>query len=328
VSFGGGASSDPNAGDTIASWVFDFGDGTPPVTRVTPDVSHVYAATGTFTASLTVTDNHGLASTNAAQLTITVTPNLPPTARLTASVTSGTAPLTVGFDASASSDPDSGDTLTYTMTFGDGTSPTTNTTPAFRHTYEEPGGYTASLIVTDSSGQESDNTAAIIINVLPDSVAGAPAITDVDVTSCDGTSSLTLIVTGVNLAPASVIQVNGADRATTYVSSSRMRISIFASDLGLNRTVTLRVVNPDRRTSETTTATIVRPADVTLDGSVDAQDLVIVANYLVGNVTPGTAPFAAPLSLADVNHDTAVDVVDIVVLANHLVGNISCLSTD
>ena len=53
--------------------------------------------------------------------------NTPPTVLATATPTSGTAPLTVNFDGSGSSDPDAGDTITYSWdlngdgTFGDST---------------------------------------------------------------------------------------------------------------------------------------------------------------------------------------------------------------
>ena len=50
--------------------------------------------------------------------------NQAPTAAIAADVTSGPAPLSVIFDGNASSDPDAGDTLTYTWGFGDGTTAT------------------------------------------------------------------------------------------------------------------------------------------------------------------------------------------------------------
>jgi len=71
VSFDGGASSDPDSGDSVASYHWDFGDGSPPRNTSMPTVIHTYTATGTFVAKLTVTDTHG-ATSAAASITISV----------------------------------------------------------------------------------------------------------------------------------------------------------------------------------------------------------------------------------------------------------------
>jgi len=65
--------------------------------------------------------------------------------------------------------------------------------------------------------------------------------------------------------------------------------------------------------------------DLNQDGRADATDLVILSHYLVGNMTPGSAPFTAPLSKADLDRSGTVDAVDLVVLQNYLVGNVACL---
>ena len=72
VNFSGSGSYDPDSGDHIASYTFNFGDGTS-VTQTTATVSHTYNKAGTYGATLTVTDTHGAKSQNAAEVTITVT---------------------------------------------------------------------------------------------------------------------------------------------------------------------------------------------------------------------------------------------------------------
>ncbi len=62
VDFDGSGSSDPDAGDTLTSYLWDFGDGTPTQTTTTPTTSHTYSTNGTYTASLRVEDNHGALS--------------------------------------------------------------------------------------------------------------------------------------------------------------------------------------------------------------------------------------------------------------------------
>jgi uncharacterized repeat protein (TIGR01451 family) len=93
-------------------------------------------------------------------------PNTAPTAALKATPTTGTAPLTVMFDASASSDPDPGDSVaSYTFYFGDGTPPVTQHGPAVSHTYANVGTYHAALTVMDTHGKPSSNVASADIRV-------------------------------------------------------------------------------------------------------------------------------------------------------------------
>jgi hypothetical protein len=67
VSFNGGASSDPDG--TIAGYSWSFGDGSGG-SGVAP--SHIYATPGTYSISLTVTDNAGLTATTVQSLTVNV----------------------------------------------------------------------------------------------------------------------------------------------------------------------------------------------------------------------------------------------------------------
>jgi PKD repeat protein len=169
VSFSGAGSSDPDTAppaDTIASYTFDFGDGSAPVTQPGATISHTYNANGDYAARLTVTDSRGKVSSNVAQVEISVGGNTPPIADLRASPTTGTAPLTVHFDGTHSSDPDFSDTIVnYNFSFGDGTPDVSGGNPLVDHTYTGSGTFTARLVVTDSRGAESENTAQQIISV-------------------------------------------------------------------------------------------------------------------------------------------------------------------
>lgn len=55
---------------TLISYVFDFADGSAPVSQATPVAQHGYSTLGTFTASVTVTDNFAGTATATAVLTI------------------------------------------------------------------------------------------------------------------------------------------------------------------------------------------------------------------------------------------------------------------
>jgi glucose/arabinose dehydrogenase/PKD repeat protein len=81
--------------------------------------------------------------------------NRAPTALATATPRAGPLPLAVNFDATASSDPDPGDSLTYIWNFGDGSAQFTTTSALTSHTYTIKGTYTAELIVRDKAGATS-----------------------------------------------------------------------------------------------------------------------------------------------------------------------------
>jgi hypothetical protein len=76
VAFDGSGSSDSDPGDSVASYTFDFGDGTPPVTQSTPTIIHTYTNAGDFRAMLTVSDTHGKQSSDDASVTIDVQPTV------------------------------------------------------------------------------------------------------------------------------------------------------------------------------------------------------------------------------------------------------------
>jgi PKD repeat protein len=93
--------------------------------------------------------------------------NTRPTASFNATPTSGTAPLQVAFDGSASTDPD-GSISSYQWTFGDGSSGTGANT---QHTYASAGSYSATLTVTDNKGATGTASRSIAVSQPTGSVA-------------------------------------------------------------------------------------------------------------------------------------------------------------
>jgi hypothetical protein len=148
-----GAGSSSFAGAAIASFQWDFGDGTAPVSGSA--VSHEFRTPGLHTVSLTVTDSTGLSDV-AQQDVFLTSRDQPPTAEfqwwLPGLQPGSQAPLTdVQFDASGSSDVD-GTIVRYSWDFGDGT---TGTGVAPLHGYPQEGVFSATLTVTDDGGLQA-----------------------------------------------------------------------------------------------------------------------------------------------------------------------------
>ncbi len=151
VTFSGAASSDPQSSGLTYAW--NFGDSTTG-TGVAP--SHVYAATGSYSVSLSATDALGLSAT--ANTSAVIAAQAPSANAGGPYATSVGTP--VSFDGSASSDPQ-GQMLAYAWDFGDGT---TGTGAQQSHFYANHGAYTATLTVTDSTYNLTGKSTASVVN--------------------------------------------------------------------------------------------------------------------------------------------------------------------
>jgi PKD repeat protein len=153
-------SSDPDG--TIGAYSWTFGDGG---TSTVQNPSRTYATAGTFTVTLTVTDNQG--ATNTASHTVTVT--APNTAPVVNAGPNQTVVVGLLYTLSASfTDPDNGP-WTYTINWGDGSSSrgsrSTQGTFYAGHTYVVPlTSHTVTVTVTDSRG--ASGHASKVVTVL------------------------------------------------------------------------------------------------------------------------------------------------------------------
>ena len=175
VSFNGSGSFSPIG--TIATYLWDFGDSSGPVTTENAAISHTYAREGVFSVSLTVTNtagtstettftgqvvsNNGQPSAETTHAVIVrslpysigITPDQAPTAAFTTSVNG----LTVSFDGSGSFSP-IGSIATYLWDFGDSSGPVTTENATTSHTYAREGVFSVSLTVTNTAGTSTETT--------------------------------------------------------------------------------------------------------------------------------------------------------------------------
>jgi PKD repeat protein len=135
---------------SVTAWEWQFGDGSTSTDR---EPTHRYDAGGTYTVTLTVTDDDGAKDDGAEQVTATApsTPpsNAPPQAEFDIACTQ----LRCSF-SDRSTDGD-GDVVRWQWTFGDGAT-SSDRSPA--HTYAAAGSYDVRLVVTDDDGADDDRT--------------------------------------------------------------------------------------------------------------------------------------------------------------------------
>jgi PKD repeat protein len=140
---------------TYDACLWDFGDGETSTDCVGP--THTYAASGTYTVSLTVTDTGTGESdtiTRTDYVTVSEPAYVPVDADFEGAPISGVVPLTVQFTNLST-----GDYVTTAWDFGDtGTSSAENPT----HTYVAAGSYTVTLTATGPGGTDVEEKVGYI----------------------------------------------------------------------------------------------------------------------------------------------------------------------
>jgi DNA-binding beta-propeller fold protein YncE len=178
----------------------------PVAIAVTPDGSQAYVA-DEFSDQVSVLDLTGGApslsstiDTNGSPDALALTPDQAPVAAF--GITPGTAGSPTSFDASASTTTPGGGALTYTWSFGDGSTPSTTDSATITHTYANPGVYTATLTVTDAAGTSTTE----VFTGQTASLNGGPSATTSQSFAVQGASS--------GAAPEALVAGNGDATAT------------------------------------------------------------------------------------------------------------------
>ena len=291
VGFDGTASSDPDGNITSYEWA--FGDNTT-ATGATP--THAYSSTGTYDATLTVTDDNGATSTDTVQVSVAL--NAAPSASASANRTSVNPGDAIAFDASGSSDAD-GSISSYDWTFGDNSTATGATTT---HSYSATGTYNATVTVTDDDGATSQATVQVTVsnNAAPSASASANR-TSVDpgeaiafsgsATDSDGT------IESYEWTFGDGATATGSDVTHTYGSTGTYNATLTVTDDdGATGTATVEVTvanNAAPTASSTANRTAVNPGDVIQfdgSGSSDSDGSITSYDWAFGDGTNENGP--------------------------------------
>ncbi len=127
---------------SIASYDWNFGDGSAPLSTSTPAIAHGYTAFGSYNATVKATDASGCFVISATTITV----QNPPISG-SASPSNGCIPASVSFSAIVSV-PTGSSVSSYTYDYGDG-SPTSSIAS---HTYNAVGSYNPSVAILTSEG--------------------------------------------------------------------------------------------------------------------------------------------------------------------------------
>jgi PKD repeat protein len=193
------------------------------------------------------------AYSNTAEITVIGVVTVP-TAVMSATPTSGTAPLTVAFDGSGSTDLE-GFLTGWAWTFGDGTVGTGVTTI---HVYSAPGTYVATLTVTDNAGKSDTTSTTIVVSAPPLPSAptnltattlskssilltwanGSGVQTEVRVERCKGSGCTSFVQVAVLPGTATVFSDTGLASRTTY--TYRVRAHNAAGESAYSNTAAAR----------------------------------------------------------------------------------------
>jgi len=153
-----GSASDPNQGQSITGYSWNFGDGSPAGTGAA--LSHAYAAPGTYPVTLTTTGSEGFTASVVHTVTVVAVPVALPAL--------STAPPVAGSPVSFNGGFSTGGISAWAWNFGDGATGS-GATP--QHTYAKPGTYTVTLTVTDPAGFTASQSLPVTV-VAPGKITG------------------------------------------------------------------------------------------------------------------------------------------------------------
>ena len=260
------------------------------------------AIPGTGGTNETIPDTTG-AGTYSLRPTNLCLPNAAPLAGLTANVKTGVQPLTVNFDGSSSKDPDSIDTIAkYTFNFDDGGDDVVQTTPTISHSFPNAGLYDVKLVVTDSRGKISDNTAHQLIEV--QQPLGAASVVSRKVHGTTGTFDIDLPMTGTAGVEC---RAAGANSSYQLVYTFNKNVTVPGTAAKMQGTAVVAVPTIGPNPNQVT---------VNLRSVIDAQHLVVNLNGVQDSIgeTANNVSARMDVLFGDVDASRRVDSGDVTLI--------------
>jgi large repetitive protein len=254
--FDGRSSTDENAAALTYFWNFGSqGTATGPLPTKT------FTAPGTFPVTLTVTDEWKATNTSAAQNVTIVEPagNSAPVPTFVQSCQG----LTCAVSSQGTTDPNTGDVISYSWNWGDGTTPSTGASPT-AHVYAGAGTYTITLTTTDGWGKAASTSRTFTLNEPAGNTAPHVEFTTscASFTVCQMNSAGTADAEGDTLAYSwnwgdSTTPSTTASPAHTYGSPGTYTITLTVSDVwGKAATVSHSVTITEPASNNAPTAVI------------------------------------------------------------------------
>jgi PKD repeat protein len=213
------------------SWAWDFeSDGV--IDSIEKNRVHVFPAAGTYTVKLNVSNSAGSDESNQT-IRVNEAPS-PPDADFTAAPQTGEKPLAVTFN-----DTSTGTAITeYRWIFSDNPG-TVFTDRNLTHTFANAGIYDVNHSVTNDGGTGWRNETGLIV------VTNTPAITALSPKKkTAGSPAFVLTVKGTNFTSSSIVQWNGSNRTTAFVSPVKVTAMIKAKNVKKKGQKPVTVVNP------------------------------------------------------------------------------------
>lgn len=217
--------------NTPTTWNWNFGDG---AVSTVQHPSHAYAAAGSYTVTLTVSNADGSNTITKATLVTVTSAVVAPVANFTASATSGVAPLSVTFTDTSSNGPTS-----WSWTFGDGG---TSTLENPVHSYAAAGTYTVALTATNSAGTNTVTKTSFI------KVTSAPVapVANFTASPTSGTAPLGVIFTDTSTNAPTTWAWDFGDGSTstqrnpshTYAGAGTFTVSLTVTNAAGSNTAT------------------------------------------------------------------------------------------